>query len=320
MQYDSRWLHRSHTGRLRPHEYTSYLPLFILLLIAGSFLTMYTVYAAHPEPQSGSIGITGIVPGDPPTESAKLTSPSNGSRFNNPLIELRGTCPKNTIVYVYKNDIFGGSIACLDNGTFKTKIDLLVGDNVILLRVFDALDQPGPDSQPITLTYTPTPVQSGTLAPLTFDEQLILNTDAVFKGTFPEQTLTVPLEIIGGTAPYALTIWWGDSETETLVHQSNDTLYLKHAFGRAGTYQLTVQATDPNERTAFLSVATIVNGDPETAITSASVSSSSSIVGQLLALWPLYIGLVMIVLSFWLGERRERKVLETPPVNNLVQN
>lgn len=325
MSRTSRLIHHSHTGKLRAHEYTSYLPLFIMLAITGLFLTAYTAYAASPGPEASSVSVTGTVPGDPPTQAAVITSPNDGANATDPLIEISGTCPKNTIVYIYKNDIFSGSTVCLDNGTFSIQIDLFIGENVIMAKVYDALDQEGPDSKTITVTYTPAGIQSPALAQLSFDDQLVLNTDAIFKGTFPNQELSVPLSIIGGTAPFAVTIWWGDSNNDIAVHQSNDTLYLTHTFERAGTYQMTIQAKDANNRSAFLSVAAIVNGDPETAITGTTASGSSSPIGQLLALWPMYVGLVVIVIAFWLGELRERRILEphTPlyrPVHGTTQH
>ena len=119
-------LHHSHSGRLRPHEYTSYPLLALLLLVVGMALTVSSVFALDPPPQSGSIGLTGAMPGPAPTVAATINSPSNNQHFSTSPVTITGVCPKTTLVELYKNDIFAGSGACSDSGTFAFDIDLLM--------------------------------------------------------------------------------------------------------------------------------------------------------------------------------------------------
>lgn len=298
-----------HSGRLRPHEHTSYIPLGILLLVVGLSLIAYTAAASSPGPEAGSIGLSGIVPGKPPTVAATITGPADGLHFTTSPIAFSGTCPADTLVEIYKNDIFAGSTTCTDSGTFSIQIDLLSGSNKIIARVYDALNQPGPDSNALTETYDVLPAESGALTPLDFgDSQLLLNTDAVFRGSFPGQAMTVPIGILGGTPPYAVNIQWGDADDKVLPRSNNETFNADHTYSKPGTYQVSIQATDAAGRVAFITVASIVNGQPSTSAAAASTTPTST-TNQLLVLWPLYTSAVGIVLSFWLGERREKQIL-----------
>lgn len=299
----------AHSGRVTPHEHTSYLPLMIILALVGVVLTTFTVTAQSPPPEPSSIGLTGTMPAKPPTTAATITEPADASRFTTSPIKVAGTCPKNTLVEIFKNDIFAGSTPCSDAGIFSLEIDLLIGQNLLIARVYDALNQPGPDSNIRTVFYDALPPQAGPLANMAFSgNQLLLNTDAVFRGVFPDQELSIPIDIIGGVAPFAVNIQWGDTTNKVISQGSNQTFRTSHVYKKPGTYQVTIQASDAQGRVAFLTVATIVNGQPAAAASTGSSLPNTSF-SQLLMLWPLYTGAIATVISFWLGERREKNVL-----------
>ena len=306
-----RWLkisHHHHSGRLRPHEHTSYLPLMLLLVVVGLALTIGTVSASghHPPPQAESIGLTGAMPGSPPKVAAVITSPTNQQRFSVSPVTVKGTCPPRSLVQIYKNDIFAGSGPCSDKGDFSFDVDLLIGQNILIARVYDSLNQPGPDSAPVTVFYDALPPQAGPLAGLNFGgTQLLLITDAVFRGSFPDQEMNVPITILGGVAPYAVNIQWGDATNKVIPRGDNLTFKAGHTYKKPGTYQLTIQATDAQNRVAFLSVAAIINGQPSPAAAPTEAKTPNAF----LALWPLYASAVAIVISFWLGEQREKRLL-----------
>jgi hypothetical protein len=302
------WLklsHIDHSGRLRPHEHTSYFPLGVVMVVVGFTLAAYSVSAASPPPQSGSVGITGTMPGPPPSQAAVIEKPSNGQRFGTSPITVSGTCPKDTLVELFKNDIFAGSIFCSNNGKFSLEVDLLFGKNTLIARVYDALNQTGPDSNSVDVFYDALPPESGPLSQLDFiGAQLVLNTDAVYRGVFPQKSLNVPINILGGTPPYALNVQWGDSNNKIVSRNDNIPFDVDHAYSKPGTYQIALQASDTVGRVAFLTVAAIVNGQP-----AAAPAQASSPINQLLLLWPLYTGALAVVIAFWLGERREKRVL-----------
>jgi hypothetical protein len=307
-----RWLkisHHSHSGRLKPHEYTSYGPLMVLLVIVGVLLTISTVSAGTtPGPTPGNIGLTGEMPGPPPTTAATISVPSNGQSFSTSPITVRGTCPKGTLVEIYKNDIFAGSTACDNTGNYSISVDLLIGKNDLVARVYNDLNEQGPDSNVVTVYYNALPFQGSPIAALNLaGNQLVLVTDAVYRGTFPGQQMTMPITVLGGVAPYAVNIQWGDSKNQVVPRNNNLQFFESHTYASAGTYQITLQGSDSQGRVAFLTVAAIINGS----VTPAGSSSKQKKENKLLMLWPLYATVLAAVISFWLGERREKHILDS---------
>jgi len=304
--------HHRHSGHLLSHQSTSYLPLVLLLIIVGVLLVRFSDSAlASPPPQSGSVSLTGTYPEQPPKVAATITVPYNQEVFSTSPITVSGTCPSGTLVEIYKNVIFAGSTPCSSNGTFSLSVDLLYGQNSLTAQVYDVLNQAGPLSSPISVTYNGSLPQAAGLSSLNFSgNQMLLETNAVYRGTFPGQVLNVPLTIIGGLAPFAVNVEWGDSSNSVIPRSDNSPFNASHTYQKAGTYQITVQATDSQQQVAFLTVAAIVNGRLS-AISYSNVSNNvpKSSVKELLLLWPLYVSVITIVASFWFGEHREKRIL-----------
>ena len=309
-----------HTGRLRPHSHTSYLGLGGCLLLIGAMLLQLSaasLASASPGPQSGSIGITGKLPAQPPVNAPTISQPINDKHFTTSPIIVAGTCQINTIVEVFKSDIFAGSTPCSPTGTYAMSIDLLYGQNVLVARVYDALDQPGPDSTTVTVFYDAVAPQSIALSSNNFfDRQLLIQADAAYRGTFPGQQLNLGLTLLGGQAPFAVNIQWGDNANTVVSRTDNLSFTIGHTYQKPGTYPITIQASDAQNHVAFLQIAAIINGPVSGAGTTngssdGSDSGSSGAVGRslIVTLWPLYAVIVAIVIGFWLGEMREKRVL-----------
>lgn len=301
--------HHKHSGHVRPHEYTSYGPLAMLLLVVGIVLSIVTVNA-DSGPGYGSIGLTGIMPGTPPKTAATIVTPVNQQHFSASPITVSGTCPVNTLVEIFKNNIFGGSVACSTTGNYSVDVDMLIGENVLKAMVYDSLNQAGPDSNLVTMFYDAIPAQASSVASLSLGgSQLLLNTDAVYRGIFPGQELTIPISILGGAPPYAINIQWGDSSNKIVPRNDSLAFNVSHTYSKPGTYKITIEASDGQSRVAYLTVAAVVNGTP--VISFASTTPTTKI-SKILVLWPLYAAMVAIVISFWLGEKREKHILTGP--------
>lgn len=308
MQHWLKISHHKHSGRLRPHEATSYLPLAVLLLLVGFALTICSVSALSPGPQAGSVGLKGTMPGAPPKIAATINTPHSGQHFTTTPVTVSGSCLANTLVEIYKNDIFAGSGSCSARGAYSIDIDLLIGQNTLVARVYDDLNQPGPDSNQVTVFYDALPTQASALAGLNFNSaQLLLTTDAVYRGLFPNQQFSVPVQVLGGTPPYAVDIEWGDNSHKVTPRNDNITFTVQHTYTKAGVFPIKMQATDAFGRVAFLSVAAIVNGQPGAA--APTISNKKPPYSAVLVMWPLYTGMIACVGSFWLGERREKHAL-----------
>lgn len=263
----------------------------------------------HPPPQANSVSLTGIMPAPAPTTTAVITSPVNQQRFTATPIKVSGTCPAGTLVEIYKNDIFAGSSPCESNNRFSLEIDLLFGQNNLTARVYDALNQAGPVSKPVTVFYDFSLAQASPSSYLDFSgAQLLLDTDAAYRGSFPNQSLNVPITVIGGTPPFAIDINWGDSKNQVVPRSDNSTFNVTHAYNKPGTYKISLQGSDSNKLVAYLSVSAIINGEPVTFATTTTPKSA----GKLMVLWPLFAIAATLVTSFWLGERREKHILGDP--------
>jgi len=318
---------REHTGKLKPHEHTSYLPLAILVFTVGVLLASFSiksfVNAATPYngPEAGSVGLTGTMPAKPPQTGATILKPGNGQHFSATPITVSGTCPKDTLVEIYKNDIFAGSTPCESNGTFSVDIDLLFGQNALKARVYDVLNQAGPDSNTVSVFYDASfPVA----APTSFFDfsgaQLILETDSAFRGSFPGQALNVPITVIGGTAPFAINVQWGDGTNDIVSRSDNNTFNMSHTYKKPGTYKITIQGTDSKKLVAYLNVAAIINGQPNVL---ASTETKPPL-NKLFILWPILAVAATLVFSFWMGEQREKRILNsaaklTPAIGTAAQ-
>jgi hypothetical protein len=303
--------HHQYSGQLRPHEHTSYIPLAALVLVVGIIMATFSFSSANAAtpytgPEAGSIGLTGTMPAKPPQTAATIIKPTNGQHFTTSPITVSGTCPKDTLVEIYKNNIFAGSTPCESNGTFSLQIDLLYGQNVLKAQVYDVLNQAGPESNSVTVFYdTAFPVA----VPSSFfnftGAQLILSTDAAYRGSFPNQALNVPITVIGGTPPFAINVQWGDGSNDLISRTDNTTFNLSHTYKKPGTYKIVIQGTDSKKLVAYLTVAAIINGQPD-ALASAQ---SKPPVSKLFILWPILAIAATMVFSFWMGEQREKKIL-----------
>jgi hypothetical protein len=322
-------IEHKHSGKLRPHEHTSYLSLAIMVSVVGILLAIFSIKsfanAATPYdgPEAGSIGLTGTMPSKPPTTGATILKPTSGQHFSSTPITVSGTCPKDTLVEIYKNDIFAGSTPCESNGTFSLQIDLLFGQNALKAIVYDVLNQAGPESNTVSVFYDSSfPVA----APTSFFDfsgaQLILITDAAFRGAFPNHALNVPITVIGGTPPFAINIQWGDSTNDVISRNDNSTFNVSHTYKKPGTYKIIIQGTDSKKLVAYLNVAAIVNGTPDVLASTTNKPPTS----KLFILWPILAVAATMVFSFWMGEQREKKVLsnavakaQTPAIGTMAQ-
>jgi hypothetical protein len=294
-----------HSGRLRHHGHTSYAGLLFVLLLTGILLTGSSVatLAAVPavNPQSGSVGLTGVVRGPAPSQAAVIISPANGTRVSTIPLSVSGTCPANTFVLITKNGAFAGATDCLANGTFKLDVDLFDGQNQLVAKVSDALGQYGPDSAPVSVFYAAPGfgIPGGSVG-----RQLFLQADTTVYAVSVDQDLSRSVTIVGGEGPYAVSWDWGDGTTSLVSQAVEGAISASHSYSRPGNYRVIVRVTDSQGNAAFLQLVTIVNG-PVVAAGTTNGSGLGALPGNLLSAWPLYILALLMVFMFWMGERVE---------------
>jgi len=248
---------------------------------------------------SGSVGLQGTISTAPPTRGATITSPSNGAIFSTIPITVTGLCPTGVLVKIFSNNIFVGSTFC-SNGSYSVQVDLFSGQNDLVARVYDALDQAGPDSNTVNVTFNDAQF-------LQFGTHVTLSSVYAEKGAPPGQEFEWPVVLSGGTGPYAVSVDWGDGTATDLISVDNPgTITLKHTYKTAGIYRVIVKATDKNGGTAFLQLVGQATGAGQS---NANKNGANSLVKIEVLWWPALAMLPLIVASFWVGRRYELYVL-----------
>jgi hypothetical protein len=278
------------------------LILFSLLAISVSGPAVFAIQ----NPQSGSIGIEGTIPSTPPSRAPTIATPTNGQSFTSTPITVTGLCQSGLLVKLFSNNVFVGSTVCT-NGSYTIQIDLFSGSNQLYAEDFDALDQSSPSSNIVTVTFNPPSTVSST-------NLLLITSNYAERGADPGTVLTWPISVSGGTAPYALSIDWGDgTPTSLLSEQYPGAVTLSHTYSSAGVYEITIKATDKNGQLAFLQLVGVANG----ATTSNPTGSKNSpnTIREVIIVWiPAALTVILLPIAFWLGRRYElsslRKHLE----------
>lgn len=268
--------------------------LLLLFLIAPKAL-------AATQQQSGSSGVEGTVPGSPPTQGATIDVPKSGQDFSSIPITISGLCPNNTLVEIYKNNVFAGSINC-SHGSYSLLIDLFDGRNDLIARVFDSLDQAGPDSNIVTVSFTNPLASTG--------PRISLTTQYAKRGANPGSILNWPITLSGGTGPYAITVDWGDKTDPDLISQQvPGDINLEHTYAQSGVYKVTIKASDSNGNTAFLQLVGIGNGP----VQQSTVNSNGIITSEKVRVlwWPIIALFILAITAYWLGQKHQLEAIRS---------
>lgn len=266
------------------------LALFVLVRPTHAITALPT-----PAPQPGSYGLEATKLQAPPTQGATITTPGNGGSYSTSPITVNGICPTGLLVQVYDNGVMVGSVMCT-NGSFTMQVSLFAGSNELSVSVFDELDQAGPTSAVTTVNYTDTSFKA-------FGSLITLTSSYGRRSAAAGSQLTWPLQLSGGTGPYAFSIDWGDGVASELKSQTLAGLVtILHTYQKAGIYQVNVKVTDANGVSAFLQVVALGNGKVDTtaAAPAAAPTTTTKIV------WiPAAIAVVLLFPAYWLGRRSQ---------------
>ena len=275
----------------------------LLGVMAAVLLVAPAVYAQSQNPQDGAIGVQGRLSAPPPTVGATISFPSNGQGFNTLPVTVSGICPNDLLVKIFKNNVFAGSVMCA-NGSYSLVIDLFNGQNELVARVYDALDQAGPDSNVVTVVYTDS--RSGTAS------RVSLTSNFAKRGANPSETLVWPIILSGGNGPYAISVDWGDGKTPDLISRPfPGTFDIEHVYDSPGIYNIIVKATDANGGVAFLQLVGVANGALSQDSGGQAATDSGAAQAQTTILWqPAALLIPLILFTFWLGKKYELKMLK----------
>lgn len=289
-----------HSGRFLPHHHTSYSALALILIVTGLILLGI---AGQTQIDAASVTISALVHGAPPPAPV-ITGPPSGQHFSSIPIQVEGTCGPAFKVVLERDGTQSGAGICTDAGTFGIGTDLFSGPNDIVARQYDGLDQASPDSAAITV-FLDGPIQppatpSSPIPTLpTPSQQLLLRSDFGYKVAHTGDQIDWPIAVSGGQAPYAISWDWGDGSVDIISLANPGTYHAKHSYDKPGAYKLIINISDSKSQKGFLQLLSIINGE----LAPATSSHTTLEGGLLLQSWPLYFLAVIILVSFWLGER-----------------
>lgn len=283
---------------LKPKQITR---LLLSLLVVGLSM-VFVSPVAMAEEKSGSIGIEGRISSAPPTQGATISLPRNGQAFTELPVTVSGICPNDLLVKLFKNNVFAGSAQCT-NGSFSIIVDLFNDQNELVARVYDALDQAGPDSNIVTVSFNDPRQGVGSRVSLT--------SNFAKRGANPGQLLTWPIILSGGTGPYAISVDWGDGKTPDLLSQSFPGVFnIQHTYDTPGVYNIIVRVTDKNGGVAFLQLVGVANGPLSQTTAAQNGDNNGGTKVETRILWqPAAFLLPFIISTFWLGKRHQLYVL-----------
>lgn len=296
-------------GAQRKHSILSGIIFSVtfLAVIIGGIIYRPSVYSAS-DPVSGDETVQAVVGGAAPSVPPAITNISSGTVFSdtNP-VTLSGTCPVDTLLKIYKNEVLAGAVYC-SNGRFSIEVDLFLGANTIIIRAFSSTNEMGPESTPLILQKN-----LPGIANFETSRQLYITSDVYYKGVNIGEPLSWPISVVGGQPPYALNISWGDGTTDLVSRGTEGMFDIKHTYdkpgeGYKGSYDVTISASDNDGNKTFIHLVSIVGGVSSSGKQDKSTTSKQSTITKAAL---KYGGIsLLIVVAFWLGGRHELHILK----------
>jgi len=292
---------------LNQMTYLKVLMISLTLLIVSSLLSSPTFALTIPstETSNGSIGLQGTIPAPPPNQAATIATPVNGASFSQMPLNVSGLCPNNLLIKLFSNNVFIGSVNC-NNGSYTIPVDLFSGQNDLVAIDYNALDQAGPDSNSVIVSFNDSQLAQ-------FGSVVSLTSNYAERGSQPGSSLTWPFSLNGGVGPYAVSINWGDgSPTELLSEKFSGQFSVNHVYSKAGVYNVIVRASDNNHTQAFIEVVAIVSGAVVNLNQKSGNQNANLAANQKpqIIWWPIIALVPLIFITFWVGGRHQMYVLK----------
>ena len=267
------------------------LALFVASRPAGAINALPT-----PDPKPGSFGVEATKKQAPPSIAPTITTPGNGSSFSTSPITVNGVCQTDLLVQVYNNGVMVGAVICKGN-SFSIQVSLFAGANELTAIQYDDLEQASPVSNTITVNYTDTSFTA-------FGQQITLTSSYGRRAAPAGNTLSWPLQLSGGTGPYAFSIDWGDGSKPQLMSQAlAGIVTISHDYKKAGIYIVNISVTDVNGVKGFLQVIAVASGKVDSATATQTGDTPQALSGARILWLPYIILLLLLLPTYWLGRR-----------------
>jgi hypothetical protein len=290
------------------------------VLIVGVLLCGVSVRAIADQ-----LHVTARIPAPPLTEAATITTPIDGQTFTASPITVTGTCPDNSYVNLYRNGMFSGVSLCVGQN-YSIDTDLFVGRNTLLVQAYNSTDDAGPSTPSIDVTYAPpatggspdqqyVPAAPGTTGndgtPSEQAGPLLLWSDYRFSVFTAKSSFTWKMSFQSGKPPFSVKVNWGDGSDSGFSIANHDEFEINHTYDRPGYYTVFITGKDALGKETHLQLLALIKlpgalGTIGSIISGKGDSQAPPLNFRwLLVAWPAYLVIALMVLSFWLGERRE---------------
>lgn len=144
-----------------------------------------------------------------------------------------------------------------------------------------------------------------------YTQPFVITSDYTYKAHKEGRAVEWKLAISGGTAPYQLLIHWGDGQSTRLVQQDQSEFTISHTYDAtepADNYSVIITAVDARGATTVLQLATTITDGVLASDEQGFLSGITDTVRRWLwVVWPAYIAVVLMAISFWIGEREAYK-------------
>lgn len=330
------------TSSSRPlHKRIILHPITVLFVLCAGVLIVGSTYNAV----ASTYTVHAKVPAPPLTEGATITSQTNGTKLGSGQLTINGTCPANSYVKLYDNNIFLGAALCVHN-SFQITISLFDGTNVLRSQDFNTTDDAGPITSTVTVNYqhpqtsgsgsttgqsSPSSSNSGTVSGSNVPSGSGINVSNPLNNTVPPLLLLADfhyqtfvtgflfkwsLELEGGKPPYTVYINWGDGQHSALHFPTDPKFLITHDYKKSGYYVIAVRLVDASGSSQLIQLAALIKEPGASGIFSATSNEANSaqsaspytnllkhVPAWLKVAAPSYLIIVLMLISFWLGER-----------------
>lgn len=317
---------KTRSSLARPvHKKVLLHPYFVfILLCVGVFLSLWTYHA-----NATDIKVSARVAGLPPSVPATIDAPTEGQTFNAMPVTVSGTCPPLSYVAIFSNSISRGIALCNGSNEYSLQITLLPNENELIAHVYNLADEEGPESDPINVFYdvpppppspepsTPSQPGSNQSSPRPQTEPFLITTEFKVRGYLVGDKVEWPIKAMGGKLPYAVSVDWGDGSSSVYSRSQSGELNVSHQYSSPGpdqgSYTVKITASDANGNSTSLQFFVFVT-DTKTLITNGQtgggiLTRNDNILETILsnkwltAAWPSFGIVLLMVTSFWLGEK-----------------
>jgi len=135
----------------------------------------------------------------------------------------------------------------------------------------------------------------------------LIQSEYTYQAHKPGQTFTFNIGVGGGQPPFAVQVDWGDSQKTTLQRTDWAAFTITHTYESAADYPVIITMTDNNGTATTLQLLAVVRQSltPVAAVNKGSRFDNmlTGLKNYLWIIWPVYIAVVLMACSYWIGEQ-----------------